>query len=128
MAAKFVCSAESGVFSARPNPKRGVGMRKITLFAVRELAALGIYAAGNCVQVMNAAIERSFFVPDEARLAHWAVGRDERRDNVGGAIQIGESHLRIRNWILRTGQAGAAAADGGLRMARGAAIAVERRP
>jgi len=77
---------------------------------------------------MNAAIERSVWIPDEASLAHRSVRRDESRNKVGGSIQNSQRYLRIRNRFLRADQSRAAAADGRLRMAHGAAVAVERRP
>src|SRR5579872_708330 len=40
-AARLAASAESGVFSTRPRPKSGVGMRKLTLLAATSAAKLG---------------------------------------------------------------------------------------
>ena len=77
---------------------------------------------------MNVAIERAVCRAHEASHKHRTTGGDECRDGVGGSIQRGQSHLRIRMRFLGGRQSRAAAPGRRLRMAHGASVAVERWP
>ena len=116
--------------SIRPEPKTGVGMRKIMLlkfFGLREIrlrhhAACGVRAAGDGEERVDAAVgrvaERAVGIDEvwKARFANRAIGREEIRDGVSGAVVGGRDELRI---YRRAG-----AADAGLRMATAATIGI----
>ena len=77
---------------------------------------------------MNDAIQRAIGIPDEASFADRTIRRDESGDDVSGAVERRQRHLRIGNRVQAAARARAAAADSRLRVAHAAAIAIERRP
>src|SRR5207249_4370062 len=69
-------------------------------------------------------------VVDEARFAHRAIRREERRNLLGAAgrsVERGQTDLWVGRLDLTEGRVGAAATHIGLGMALRAAVAVERR-
>src|SRR6516162_7932887 len=98
--------ALSVMLSTIPAPNIGVGMRKITFFwlsaleiGLRDVTAPRIRTAGDHEKVMDSAIRSSVQIADEPRFAHRAIGRDERRNFVCGAVRGSHGDLRI---ICRT--------------------------
>ena len=102
--------------------------RKIRLL---QHAPFRIFAAGNRIQAMHLAIKRTICRPirlaHEPSHPHRPAGGDERRNRVGGSIQRGQSHLRIRMRLLGVGRPRAASSRRRLRMTHRATVPVKRR-
>ncbi len=135
--ARYASRSESSMFSIRPLPNTGVGMRKLMLLLATAAAKFG--CANEGVQVLaslrpamvksactlpsgvtgdrNAGAVREEF---ESCLAHRAVDGDERRHGVRGPVRGGVGHLRIGR--------GTGASRRGLGVAGHATARVEARP
>src|SRR5215467_5771342 len=103
------------------NPERDIPVLQLRgeVRLLQDAPGRRIRASGDGKQIVNAAIGSAVRISDKAGLQYWAVGRQERRDRIGCAIQIGNSNLRIRSR--------AAAPDRRLRMAQKTTVAVESR-